>query len=50
MWYCLQNIIDHSAEWRYYGADDSNICDPTRAGPPINPLLKESSFGWQSDV
>ena len=40
-----KNIIDHSAEWRYYGADDSNICDPTRAGPPINPLLKESSFG-----
>ena len=40
-----KDIIDHSAEWRYYGADDSNICDPTRAGPPINPLLKESSFG-----
>ena len=40
-----KDIIDHSAEWRYYGADDSNICDPTRAGPPINPLLRESSFG-----
>ena len=39
-----KDIIDHSAEWRYYGADDSNICDPTRAGPPINPLLKESSY------
>ena len=40
-----KDIIDHSAEWRYYGADDSNMCDPTRAGPPINPLLRESSFG-----
>jgi Transcription initiation factor TFIIIB, Brf1 subunit/Transcription initiation factor TFIIB len=40
-----KDIIDHSAEWRYYGADDSNVCDPTRAGPPINPLLRESSFG-----
>ena len=40
-----KDIIAHSAEWRYYGADDSNICDPTRAGPPINPLLRESSFG-----
>ena len=34
-----------SAEWRYYGGDDGSNGDPTRAGPPINPLLKESSFG-----
>tara|TARA_B100001769_G_scaffold274902_1_gene274696 strand:+ start:1400 stop:2446 length:1047 start_codon:yes stop_codon:yes gene_type:complete len=40
-----KDVLDHTAEWRYYGADDTNICDPTRAGPPINPLLKESSFG-----
>ena len=40
-----KNRIDHSPEWRYYGADDTNISDPTRAGPPINNLLKESSFG-----
>tara|TARA_Y100000768_G_C23974459_1_gene682326 strand:+ start:1382 stop:2428 length:1047 start_codon:yes stop_codon:yes gene_type:complete len=40
-----KDVLDHAAEWRYYGADDTNICDPTRAGPPINPLLKESSFG-----
>jgi len=40
-----KDILDHSAEWRYYGADDSNVGDPTRAGPPINPLLRESSFG-----
>jgi len=40
-----KDIIDQSAEWRYYGADDNHIGDPTRAGPPINPLLRESSFG-----
>ena len=40
-----KDMLDHSAEWRYYGADDSNVGDPTRAGPPINPLLRESSFG-----
>ena len=40
-----KNILDYSAEWRYYGADDSNNCDPTRCGLPINPLLKESNYG-----
>ena len=40
-----KDILDQSAEWRYYGADDNHVGDPTRAGPPINPLLKESSFG-----
>ena len=40
-----KDIIDNSAEWRYYGADDNNGDDPTRCGMPINPLLKESSFG-----
>ena len=40
-----KDIIDQSAEWRYYGADDNHSGDPTRAGPPINPLLRESSFG-----
>ena len=39
------DILDESAEWRYYGADDSQIRDPTRCGMPINPLLKESSYG-----
>ena len=34
-----------TAEWRYYGAEDSSGKDPTRCGMPINPLLKESSFG-----
>ena len=33
-----------TAEWRYYGADDNNMRDPTRCGMPINPLLRESSY------
>lgn len=40
-----KDIIDNTAEWRYYGADDNHGDDPTRCGMPINPLLKESSFG-----
>lgn len=40
-----KDIIDFSAEWRYYGADDNNSSDPTRCGMPINPLLVESSYG-----
>ena len=40
-----KDSIDHSAEWRYYGADDNNSQDPTRCGMPINPLLEESSYG-----
>ena len=40
-----KDSMDESAEWRYYGADDNNATDPTRCGIPINPLLKESSYG-----
>jgi len=40
-----KDMIDNTAEWRYYGADDSHSDDPTRCGIPINPLLQESSFG-----
>ena len=40
-----RDILDHSPEWRYYGAEDKNSADPTRCGNPINPLLQESSFG-----
>ena len=40
-----KDVIDFGAEWRYYGADDNNNSDPTRCGMPINPLLKESSYG-----
>ena len=37
--------LDNTAEWRYYGVDDNKQSDPTRCGMPINPLLKESSYG-----
>lgn len=40
-----KDTLDETAEWRYYGADDNNMRDPTRCGMPINPLLKESSYG-----
>ena len=40
-----KDIVDQSAEWRYYGADDNQGADPTRCGMPINPLLQESSYG-----
>lgn len=40
-----KDLLDFTAEWRYYGADDNNISDPTRCGMPINPLLIESSYG-----
>lgn len=39
------DMIDCGAEWRFYGADDNQSSDPTRCGMPINPLLKESSYG-----
>jgi transcription initiation factor TFIIB len=37
-------MIDQGAEWRFYGSDNQSE-DPTRCGMPINPLLKESSYG-----
>ena len=40
-----RDVLETSPEWRYYGADDNNMRDPTRCGMPINPLLKESSYG-----
>lgn len=40
-----KDVLDKTAEWRYYGADDNSNTDPTRCGLPINPLLKESSYG-----
>ncbi len=40
-----KDSLDNTAEWRYYGIEDNNNSDPTRCGMPINPLLKESSFG-----
>ena len=40
-----KDMLDASAEWRYYGADDNKSSDPTRCGMPIDPLLKKSSYG-----
>tara|TARA_B100000424_G_scaffold57824_2_gene41891 strand:- start:16723 stop:17778 length:1056 start_codon:yes stop_codon:yes gene_type:complete len=41
-----KDMVDQSAEWRYYGAEDNNShSDPTRCGMPVNPLLVESSYG-----
>jgi len=40
-----RNIIDSSAEWRYYGSEDNKFSDPTRCGLPTNELLPESSLG-----
>jgi transcription initiation factor TFIIB len=39
------DTLDYSPEWRFYGAEDKNMNDPTRCGNPINPLLVESSYG-----
>lgn len=40
-----KEVLDHSAEWRYYGAGDSRSSNPTRCGIPIDPLLEVSSYG-----
>ncbi len=40
-----KDVIISGPEWRFYGPDDSKSSDPTRCGLPINPLLKESSYG-----
>jgi transcription initiation factor TFIIB len=39
------SAIDLSAEWRFYGGDDTFSGNPIRCGMPINPLLPESSIG-----
>jgi transcription initiation factor TFIIB len=38
-------FIDMTAEWRYYGSEDSKATDPTRCGMPANALMPESSLG-----
>ena len=40
-----KDTLDETAEWRYYGASDKKMSDPTRCGMPINPLLLQSSYG-----
>jgi len=39
------SVIDLSAEWRFYGGEDTFSGNPIRCGMPINPLLPESSIG-----
>lgn len=39
------NVIDSSAEWRFYGSEDSKFSDPNRCGMPSNVLLPEFSLG-----
>ena len=38
-------FIDTTAEWRYYGCDDSKSADPNRCGLPMSELLPCSSLG-----
>ena len=45
-----KDTLDESAEWRYYGSGDNSSVDPTRCGMPVNPLLKESSYGCHVSV
>lgn len=37
--------IDMTAEWRFYGSEDSKANDPTRCGLPVNQLMPESGLG-----
>ena len=39
------DFTNKNAEWRYFNGDESGGGDQTRCGMPINPLLRESSFG-----
>ena len=39
------SCLDFSPEWSFYSGDGKVGSDPTRCGMPINPLLKESSYG-----
>ena len=38
-------FIDMTAEWRYYGAEDSKGADPTRCGLPTSDLLPGTALG-----
>ena len=39
----FKDYLDRSAEWRYYGSNDTSSGDPTRCGMPISDLLEKSS-------
>ena len=41
----LSRFIDMTAEWRFYGGDDTKGADPSRCGMPVNELLPDSSMG-----
>lgn len=41
----LERFIDQGAEWRFYGANDNKMVNPTRCGMPTNDLLPNSSLG-----
>lgn len=41
----LSEMLDTTAEWRYYNSDDSKSMDPSRCGCPVNPYLPKSSLG-----
>lgn len=41
----VSRVIDHGAEWRFYGSEDHRGEDPTRCGMPTNTLLPKSSLG-----
>jgi transcription initiation factor TFIIB len=38
-------FIDMSAEWRFYGSEDSKSVDPTRCGLPVSQLMPDSGLG-----
>jgi transcription initiation factor TFIIB len=40
----IENVIDNSAEWRFYGNDGGSKVDPTRCGTAVNHLLPKSSM------
>ena len=35
----VDRMLDHGAEWRFYGGEDTRAVDPTRCGPPTSELL-----------
>ena len=43
--YVGDNVVEQTAEWRYYGINDTRGYNPTRTGNIINPLLPKSSMG-----
>ena len=40
-----RDTLDYSPEWRFHSSEDKHHNDPSRCGNPINPLLRESSYG-----